>query len=200
MSETTVNVDDHTTIPETVHEGYVYAAVPAMEAPPAYVPGDAKVAAEKAPVDNNETEEQEDKEPQEFELGLFGCIADPALCLPVTFCAPCMFARTSRTMARAEGEDPAALAHTWGAYLNWKTMWYVLSAVPAHGLGNLVWRTVRRGQIRERYEIKGSTARDFLAAALCGPCALAQEHHEVVRRETSGFRKAQAQVESQYLV
>lgn len=43
-----------------------------------------------------------------------------------------------------------------------------------------------RGRIRSRYLIEGNYVSDCIHHALCGPCAVCQEHREIHRREFRG--------------
>lgn len=206
--------NDNTNITNTtVQEGFIYEAVPEAEAPPAYVPTAAMSVSdikEKYYDDEHQTcdhvhddADAEEQAAEDFEIGLFGMFSYPKLCVTATFCSPCLFARTSRTMQRLPHEDPVELENKWSTYFNSLTLGYALTNSFTHGAGGICWRTLRRGDVRAAYNIKGNVCTDFLKTMFLRPCALAQEDFEVSKREQETFRQykqSQLELQDEYLV
>lgn len=195
----------HTTT--TTKEGHVYESVPESEAPPAYVPSETIKASGDSKDADTATEDDDEQilaeEANDFELGLFECFNHPKLCVAASFAEPCLFARTSRTMRRSEDEDPAELENKWSSYLNIHSAMYTVVSLYSRGVGNLCWRTMRRGELRKRYNIKGNVCKDLSTTMCCDPCALAQEDYEVSKRETeryTAFKQSQQSLEDEYMV
>lgn len=209
-------MSDNTTATTTIKEGLVYDSVPGAEAPPAYVPSaTVRVSDNKDKYYDDESEHAHDDtdvnaeeqategRTNDFELGLFGCFAYPKLCIPATFCGTCLFARTSRTMARLSHEDPVELENKWSSYLNAQSLGYALTNSFTNGVGGVCWRTLRRGDVRAMYNIKGNMCTDLIKTLLFEPCALAQEDYEVSKREQETFKQykqSQLELQDEYLV
>jgi hypothetical protein len=48
------------------------------------------------------------------------------------------------------------------------------------------WTCVKRGEIREKYDIEGSSGKDFCTSYWCSLCALIQHDKEVKSRQAGG--------------
>lgn len=189
----------------TNKDGHIYMTVPETEAPPpAYAPASDMKKGAATTEEEDDQEEEEQVQREGFELGLFECINHPALCVSATFFDPCLFARTSATMAREPEQDPTVLHSKWSTYLNAQSVGYLAVYAFTNGVGNVFWRSLRRAGIREKYNIKGNLCLDFVTSLACEPCALAQEDYEVTRREqeilTKQFKRGQAALASEYMV
>lgn len=127
--------------------------------------------------------EIEGEQRKDFELGLFGCFNNPLLFLNGAFLSPCIFGRANVLMARKPNQDPEAMASHWTGYLNQSCLGFMCLAACTHGIGNVIWHTIRRGNVRNKYNIKGNRFQDFAVSCLCAPCSLVQEDFEVLKRE-----------------
>lgn len=144
-----------------------------------------------------------DEERRDFELGLFSCFGHGSLCLLASFVGPCLFARTNRLMTRNASEDPKALQSQFGSFVNRISLGYLGIGIVTHGIGSSCWHTVRRGNLRAKYNIKGHVVKDCLVSFACAPCSLAQEDYEVRQQEAEKMRREYrfAQEEhSEYLI
>lgn len=185
---------------------HAYVSVPDGASAPSYSPRDPAEAFDEDELDHDEDDHGErdlealddfDIEEQRngFELPLFGCFKTPGFCLMGTFLSPCLFARANRLMVRKPSEDPGVLQKKFETMVNGTTFTYLCLGAVTHGIGTICWRTVRRGNLRAKYRIRGHVARDCVVSTFCGPCAVAQEDYEVRTREqekaTMEFRYAQ---------
>lgn len=142
-------------------------------------------------------------EQHDFELGLFGCFNDPRLCLSASFLAPCLFGRTNILMARKPNQDPAEIIDKSSSFLNGHCVGYMCLSSLTYGVGSRLWHTVRRGNLRARYNIKGSFVQDLLVSVFCEPCSITQEDYEVCRREVErnkgDFRFSQRELTDEHM-
>lgn len=145
-------------------------------------------------------------EQDDFETGLFDCFGDARACLPATFCTSCLFANTATHLNQPVSEtyDPQTVNRQWSSYLNFETLAYVFLEAASNGVGNVFYRTLKRRELRRKYDLQGSEstkslAKDFAVSCACVPCALAQENMEVNKREGAKFQQQQAALEAQFL-
>lgn len=134
--------------------------------------------------------------PTEFETGLFDCFADVPTCLCAWCCSPCLFHRTYHVMNVKEGEPLPEEDFVGGTCLSF----CLVSACT--GIGGWFWSALRRGAIREKYNLNGSTRMDFLLTCCCGPCVIAQEDIEVrkiEKRRLLDYQNSQKSIASQQL-
>lgn len=127
--------------------------------------------------------------PAAFEVGLFDCFADIPTCLLSWCCGPCLFHRTYHVMNRAPHEFPEEdfVGGTCASFC-------VLGMCT--GIGACLWASLRRGAIREKYNLQGSTRMDFALTCCCGPCTIAQEDMEVRKKEKRKLLEYQSSQQS----
>lgn len=133
--------------------------------------------------------------PQEFETGLFDCFAHIPTCLLSWCCGPCLFHRTYHVLNRQPDQFPED-EFVGGTCLSFCGVSCIT------GIGGCVWATLRRGAIREKYNLKGSTRMDAALTCCCAPCTIAQEDIEVRKREKrdyDAFKNSQQSVAAQQL-
>ncbi|KAL0932546.1 uncharacterized protein CTRU02_211509 [Colletotrichum truncatum] len=119
--------------------------------------------------------------------GLCGCCASCDLCLLGTFLPCLLYGQTSHRI-----EEPS-MSHYH--HVNRDCLW-MMGITYLTGFG---WMIVMRErfQIRQRYGIKGSDARDCCASYWCLSSALVQHEREVIARQTrrpdtQGYQKQPA--------
>lgn len=119
--------------------------------------------------------------PAKFQAGLCDCWGDCKLCLCACCCTPCLFNRTSAVM---DHTNPPGMSLD-DAEKEWFGIncvgYYLLAAWT--GCGQIFWQGHRRGLLRRKYNIEGSSGNDYLLSCCCTPCALGQEDIEVRRIE-----------------
>lgn len=120
--------------------------------------------------------------PQPYETGLFDCFADIPTCLLSWCCGPCLFHRTYHVLNRAPSEYPE------DEFVGGTCLAYCLSGCLT-GIGACVWTAMRRGAIREKYNLSGSTRMDCALSCCCAPCVLGQEDIEVRKREKRSYEQ-----------
>lgn len=113
---------------------------------------------------------------QKFQTGLFSCFSDIKICLCASCCLPCLFNRTSSVMDPRGSPNPES--EWFGGPC---AIYYLLAACT--GCCQAVYQGSRRGQIREKYNIEGDEATDYLLSCCCTGCAAAQEDIEVRKLE-----------------
>lgn len=132
---------------------------------------------------------------QPFQTGLFSCFSDIKLCLCASFCAPCLFNRTSAIL---ESPGSAAAQSEW--FGGPCAIYYALAACT--GCCQVFYQGSRRGKIREKYNIEGDDADDYCLSCFCTGCALAQEDVEIRKLEQErllAFQNGQEKLASQNL-
>ncbi|KAF5114506.1 hypothetical protein DV495_001552 [Geotrichum candidum] len=131
-----------------------------------------------------------DLPPRKFQTGLFDCFTDIPTCLCAACCGPCLFHRTYHVLNRPnpnELNDDEWVGGTCLAYC------LVGSCT---GIGAWFWSFLRRGAIREKYNIDGNTRMDLVLTCCCAPCTLAQEDIEVRKLEKERILEYQRSQES----
>eukprot|EP00276_Gloeochaete_wittrockiana_P006207 CAMPEP_0184657364 /NCGR_PEP_ID=MMETSP0308-20130426/19045_1 /TAXON_ID=38269 /ORGANISM="Gloeochaete witrockiana, Strain SAG 46.84" /LENGTH=232 /DNA_ID=CAMNT_0027095121 /DNA_START=99 /DNA_END=797 /DNA_ORIENTATION=- len=112
------------------------------------------------------------KEPEEWGFNFCGCLQDIDTCLVST--APCLAQGITRERFNGTHWASSTVLASYGYGLSLAT------CCPCfHACIPCLWR----GEMRNRYNIKGSAFTDFLAHCFCSCCATAQEAREVMRRE-----------------
>lgn len=114
--------------------------------------------------------------PREFETGLFTCFKDIPTCLCVVCCNSCLFHRTYQVLNRAPDQFPDS-EYVGGTCVAFSISKLFGGCVPC------TWITLRRGAIREKYNIIGSARRDAVLVCCCAPCVMAQDDIEVRKVE-----------------
>lgn len=137
-----------------------------------------------------------DLPPQEFRTGLFDCFTDIQTCLCATCCSPCLFHRTYHVINRP---DPNVINED--EWVGGTCAAFCLSGACC-GIGAWMWSFLRRGAIREKYNINGNTRTDLLLTCCCAPCTIAQEDIEVRKIEKERlveYQRSQQAVANQTL-
>lgn len=133
--------------------------------------------------------------PSNFETGLFDCFMDIPTCLAAWCAGPCLFNRTYKIMNRAQDRWPED--ECFGGICAAFCLAHVCGCCPA-----CLWVGLRRGAIREKYNLLGSTRKDLVLGCCCQPCAIAQEDIEVRKielRRLTEYRNSQAHMAEQQL-
>ncbi|EAL90751.1 hypothetical protein KXW98_004222 [Aspergillus fumigatus] len=107
----------------------------------------------------------------EWSSSFWDCFSPTETCL-IGWCAPCcLFGKTQSRL-----QDPALKEHQ---YVNGDCCLYALSSYCG-----LYWvlLMIKRGQLRERFGIQGSTFQDCWQSYLCPCCTLVQNEKEVEAR------------------
>lgn len=119
--------------------------------------------------------------PTKFQAGLCDCWGDCKLCLCACCCTSCLFNRTSAVMDHTHTPE-MSLEDAEREWLGINCVGYYLLAAWT-GCGQIIWQGHRRGLLRRKYNIQGSSGKDYLLSCCCTPCALGQEDIEVRRIE-----------------
>ncbi|KAF4616436.1 hypothetical protein D9613_008221 [Agrocybe pediades] len=130
---------------------------------------------------------------RDWSSGIFECVEDP-ITFVVAWFAPCVVYGQNRTryeqLVQHGSPDPQQRD-----LLNSPNL--VNNHCITHGLlhcfcaAGFVMQFLQRGPTRERYNIRGSPAEDFVLSCFCSPCELTQESREIALEEQS-FGKQQA--------
>mmetsp|Transcript_64058 Transcript_64058/g.74476 ORF Transcript_64058/g.74476 Transcript_64058/m.74476 type:complete len:118 (-) Transcript_64058:206-559(-) len=97
----------------------------------------------------------------EWNQGLFGCFGDMGTCF-MAWCCPCI----------QFGQNKHAIDNNNSCFLC-GLVYCLCSPV------GIILQILARGEIRDKYKIKGSFISDCLCTCCCGCCTLAQEGHEL---------------------
>ncbi|GFF65859.1 cell number regulator 11 [Aspergillus lentulus] len=114
------------------------------------------------------------QQPHEWSSSFWDCFSPTETCL-VGWCAPCcLFGKTQSRL-----QDPALKEHQ---YVNGDCCLYALSSYCG-----LYWvlLMIKRGQLRQRFGIQGSTFQDCWQSCLCPCCTLVQNEKEVEARSNN---------------
>ncbi|KAF8996340.1 PLAC8 family-domain-containing protein [Cyathus striatus] len=118
---------------------------------------------------------------RDWSFGLFGCCGDMGACCLGTWCPCLLHARNKRRLEHLNTQGtPHPNRHD---VCNGDSCVYGLIEV-AFDMGWIL-QIGTRGAIRERYQIRGSTGSDCMAAMCCGICDLVQGHRELELEENS---------------
>ncbi|KAF4210518.1 hypothetical protein CNMCM8980_006314 [Aspergillus fumigatiaffinis] len=112
--------------------------------------------------------------PHEWSSSFWDCFSPTETCL-IGWCGPCcLFGKTQSRL-----RDPALKEHQ---YVNGDCCLYALSSYCG-----LYWvlLMIKRGQLRERFGIQGSTFQDCWQSCLCPCCTLVQNEKEVEARSNN---------------
>jgi Cys-rich protein (TIGR01571 family) len=132
-----------------------------------------------------------------WNIGTFSCLKTPLETLIMSFvCSPCQFGIT-----HAKAHDPEQAAYSYCVAYGFHSYMYYLVALtltpvppltPASAalVASLVsssavgaYAGYARTRLRQKYGIEGSSCDDCLLHTFFPQCALAQEAHEVLKRE-----------------
>ncbi|KOC08475.1 DUF614 domain protein [Aspergillus flavus AF70] len=107
----------------------------------------------------------------DWNYSLFDCCDPGSLCL-MSWCLPCL------TFGKTQARNHDATLNGF-SYCNADcTIFTGLGLIYSHW----IIQTIRRGEMRERYGIKGSCCGDCCATFFCSCCALVQEEKEAELR------------------
>ncbi|GIL48754.1 hypothetical protein Vafri_5192 [Volvox africanus] len=108
--------------------------------------------------------------------GLFDCAAEPSgesFCLYACFCTVCAYGRNVELM------EPGELVFFGGNCAAACCSYYLVNLFTGCPC---MLHMLARGYIREKYNIPGDSFEDILITWCCIPCALCQEHRELIIR------------------
>lgn len=126
--------------------------------------------------------------PSAFKTGLFDCFTDVPTCLLAWCCSPCLFHRTYHVMNRQPNEFPEE------DFVGGTCLSFCASSCTCFGA--CLWTALRRGAIREKYNLAGDTRMDFALSCCCGPCIIAQDDLEVRHIEKKRLLEYQSSQQS----
>ncbi|KAI8891811.1 hypothetical protein BC833DRAFT_533632 [Globomyces pollinis-pini] len=101
----------------------------------------------------------------EFDAGLFDCTSNMGTCALACFCPCVVYGQNQAALKGGEGCGGAGFLYTLLAAFD------CYACIGAHG----------RGNIREERGIEGGFLGDCVTHYFCAPCALTQEHAELVK-------------------
>ncbi|KAH6908821.1 PLAC8 family-domain-containing protein [Coprinopsis sp. MPI-PUGE-AT-0042] len=119
-------------------------------------------------------------EGREWSNGLFSCCDTPGT-FCTSYCCPCI--TYGRVRSRYKHlNDHGTVDPEMGGTFGPDCLTYCLTAFLGAACLFHMWN---RGEIRQRYNVKGSCFKDFLTACCCAPCGLTQESRELELEEQS---------------
>ncbi|PLB52227.1 PLAC8-domain-containing protein [Aspergillus steynii IBT 23096] len=117
----------------------------------------------------------------DWNYSLFDCCSPGSLCLS-SCCLPCL--TFGKTQARVKNPTLESFS-----YVNSECALFTCVSM---FLSHWILQTIRRGEMRETFGIRGSCFGDCCATMCCGCCALIQEEKEMelrTRPELLGYQK-----------
>ncbi|PYH92835.1 PLAC8-domain-containing protein [Aspergillus ellipticus CBS 707.79] len=111
---------------------------------------------------------------KDWNYSLCGCCSPASLCAPglASCCLPCLtFGRTQSRLQNPRMDGYSAINGGCAIF-----------TFLSFGYLQWIYQTIKRGELRQKYGIKGSCCSDCCATFWCGCCALIQEEKEAELR------------------